>query len=181
MGHIIGYKTLIISDFRFSKEQLHTIGPSCKIIYIVMNDLIKYLKNISYYIWIWSHYNLKKSSSRVWDARSWKVRSWKISSEIGKIGFHVEHSTFVPTALSNCLSQLHISLELVSVYLVGGKWWRVWRFKMFKMLNIENWVNFEYFGAGKNGSKSKSDSEVFLISKILRDEKNICRFILFLV
>ena len=31
--------------------------------------------------------------------------------------------------------------------------------------------NFEYFGAGKNGSKSKSDSEVFLISKILRDKK----------
>ena len=50
---------------------------------------------------------------------------------------------------------------------------------MFKMLNIENGLNFEYFGAGKNGSKSKSDSEVFLISKILRDEKNICRFILF--
>ena len=42
---------------------------------------------------------------------------------------------------------------------------------MQKNLNIKNWVNFEYFGAGKNGSKSKSDSEVFLISKILRDEK----------
>ena len=40
-----------------------------------------------------------------------------------------------------------------------------------KIFNIENWGNFEYFGAGKNGSKSKSDSEVFLISKILRDEK----------
>ena len=111
MTHIDSYDsyrtTSIIFDLRFSKEQLHTIGPSCKIICIAMNDIIKLMHVFGLLI---------------------------------RVG--------------------HVDLKCLK-------------------MNIKNWGNFEYFGAGKNGSKSKSDSEVFLISKILRDEKIFVVSILF--